>query len=192
VTITINQKKFFADLRLTQAYCEQELQRKEVPDGVILRSIINPVCVNGAWFAHMPDCTRAASDKLPISWEEWTKKSDPFCLESFVELFDQQLECKAVLSGNLKRKEPCQGRILVIEYGQNIPDGAAEAETGGFFDGWDLPPIDTWFYNDFNPATGGILFAWIPERFIGLANAAIEIQFLGILHWFEEPSYWKT
>lgn len=185
--IIIDQPQFFANLRLTQAYCQQQLEQKEKAEWTGLRSTINPIYRDGEWFAHMP----GNFDETPIPWAEWTKESDPYYHDSFVELFRRQLEFKYTASEGLSYDTIHQGKILVIEHGQNIPDGAAEPETDGFFDEWDLPPIDTWFYNDYSSAEkGGILFAWIPERFIGLAERAIEIQFLGILNWFEKPRDW--
>jgi len=190
--ITIDQAEFYANLRITQAYCEQQLQRKDVLDWVVLRSIINPVCIKGDWFACPPGRGIAASDKQLIPWAEWAKKSDPYFREPFAKLFNEQLECKVGLSNSLEYLESYQGKVLVVEYGENIPDGVAEAETESFFDEWDLPPIDTWFYNDYSPLSGGILFAWIPERFTELTSKAIDVQFLDILHWFEKPRDWKA
>ncbi|RSK45770.1 hypothetical protein [Hymenobacter perfusus] len=189
--ITIDQAKFLDNLRITQAYCEQQLQQKEKLDWVILRSAINPVCRDEQWFVHMLGHNKAACDEQPIPLKEWARKSDPYYHDSFVELFNLQLDFKTSVSDRLKLDGICQGKILVVEHGENIPDGAADPETNSFFDEWDLPPIDTWFYNDYSPSRGGILFAWIPEKFIRLADVAIEIQFLNILHWFEKPSNWN-
>ncbi|HEX8348540.1 MAG TPA: hypothetical protein VF598_01140 [Hymenobacter sp.] len=186
--VAIDQTRFFANLRLTQAYCEQQLQHKEKIEWVVLRSTINPVCKDGEWFAHMP----GAFNEKPIPWDEWVKKSDPYYQDSFVELFSKQLEFKKAASNGLSCNDADRGRILVVEYGENIPDGAVEPETEGLFDKWDLPPIDTWFYNDYSATRGGILFAWIPERFIELADKAIGVQFLDILNWFEKPRDWAT
>lgn len=190
--ITIDQTKFLYNLKLTQAYCEQQLHHRGKPDWAILRSIINPVCKDGKWFVHMPDHNMAAFDEKHIPLEEWARKSDPYYHDAFVELFNQQLDFKTSVSNKLESDGVYQGKILVVEHGENIPDGAVEPETDSFFDEWDLPPIDTWFYNDYSPSRGGILFAWIPEKFIGLVDIAIEIQFLDILHWFEKPSSWNT
>jgi hypothetical protein len=188
--ITIDQAEFFSNLRLTQAYCEQEMQREEKVDMCILRSIINPIWKDGKWFAHMPSLDGMASIEQSIPWEEWTKKSDPYYLESFIGIFKRQLAFKKALSDKLTHNDIYKGKILVVEYGENIPDGAAEPETDGFFDEWDIPPIDTWFYNDYSVARGGILLAWIPERFVELADKAIEVQVLNILNWFEKPRDW--
>jgi hypothetical protein len=189
--ITIDQAKFFANLQLTQSYCERELQHKEKADWVILRSLIKPFCKDGQWFVHILSHDMATNGQ-PISVEAWAQKTDPYHPDSFAEIFDKQLELKAAKADKLSCENKYEGRILVIEYGLNIPDGANEAETDGFFDEWDIPPIDTWFYNDSSITNGGILFAWIPEKFVDLADRAIDIQFLGILKWFDKPSSWDA
>lgn len=188
--ITIDQTRFFANLKLTQAYCELELRQEEKLDWRILRSIINPCCKDGKWYVNVPSHEVKQADWQSILWEEWRKKSDPYYLESFVKLFNSQIDFKRMVSDELLYRDLYRGKILVIKYGENISDGAAEPETDGFFDEWDLPPIDTWFYNDYSVARGGILFAWIPEKFIELADKAIEVQFLNILNWFEKPRDW--
>ncbi|QNH63166.1 hypothetical protein [Hymenobacter sediminicola] len=185
--ITIDQSQFLTNLRSTQAYCQHQLEQKEKVEWTGLRSTINPVCKDGEWFAHMP----GPIDEKPIPWAEWNKKSDPYLHDSFVTLFCRQLEFKNTVSGKLSYSDVFRGKILVVEHGQNIPDGATEPETSGFFDEWDLPPIDTWFYNTYSEPNGGILFAWIPEKFVELTDKAIDIQFLNILHWFEKPSSWN-
>ena len=186
--ITIDQAQFFTNLRLTQAYCEHQLGRKEQVEWTGLRSTINPVYQDGQCFAHMP----GVIGEKPIPWDEWTMKSDPYYHDSFIDLFRRQLAVKRSLSSEMRHDEVCSGKILVIEYGQNIPDGAVEPATEGFFDEWDLPPIATWFYNDYSTERGGILFAWIPVKFVELADKAVAIQFLNILSWFEKPRNWVT
>lgn len=190
--ITIDQAKFLNNLQITQVYCEQQLQQQGKLDWIILRSIISPVCKAEQWFAHMPDHNKTAYDEQLIPWKEWAKESNPRYYDSFARLFNLQLNLKASVSGKFSCNENLEGRILVVEYGDNIPDGVVELETNSFFDEWDLPPIDTWFYNDYSPERGGILFAWIPGKFIALADLAIEIHFLNILHWFEKPNSWNT
>lgn len=188
----IDQVQFIANLRITQAYCERELQHKEKADWVILRSMLNPFCKEGKWFVHMPSHDSVETSEQPIPIEVWAQKTDPYYVESFVELFNKQLEFKATIFNKLNYTGTYRGKILVIDYGMNIPDGAAEPETGGFFDEWDMPPIDTWFYNNSSLPNTGLLFAWIPEKFVGLAEIAIDTQFLGVLQWFEKPPAWDN
>ena len=182
--ITIDRERFFVNLRTTQTYCEQQLLNKDKFAGITLRSFLNPIYEGGKWFVHPPACEQ------PILWSDWEKDSDPYNVEFFVSLFAEQLNYKQNLVGDIRQQEVYRGKILVVEHGMNIPDGVVEEETGGFFDGFDLPPIDTWFYNDYSKETRGILFAWIPEQFIDLVDKAIATQFLDIIHWFEKPPKW--
>jgi|GEM_PF-6674602 len=61
-------------------------------------------------------------------------------------------------------------------------DGASESVSDGFIDINDCPPIDTWFYM-FDDGHGRFLYAWIPEKFIGLVNEAIAIACMDSLYW---------
>jgi hypothetical protein len=176
--LDIDDNQFLSDLRVTQAYCEQQLKQKGKPDSVILRSIINLVYKDGKWL-DTPSFEVSNSDEQTILWEEWSKIADPYDLESFNKLFYKQIEYKRTLINKPKHENIYQGKIVVVEYGLNIPDGAAEVETEFFFDEFDLPAIDTWFFKASDKRFGGILFAWIP-------NKAIDIQFLNIIHWFED------
>ncbi len=171
--MTIDKNIFFSNLSTAQKYCEQQLQRSEKSEQTVLRSCI----VGGVYVKSM-------------SRKEWSEKADPYNSETFVELFRGQLAYKKQETYELERDVQYQGKILVIEYGLNIPDGAAEVETGGVFDEFDFPPIDTWFYNGYYESSEGVLFAWIPARFVGYADKAIDVQFLDILHWFKKPSGW--
>ncbi|TPG67348.1 hypothetical protein EAH73_06385 [Hymenobacter nivis] len=125
-----------------------------------------------------------------MSWKEWSEKADPYNSETFMELFREQLAYKKRETDKIEQDVQYRGKILVIEYGLNIPDGAVEVETGGIFDEFDFPPIDTWFYNGYYESGEGVLFAWIPARFVEYADRAIDVQFLDVLHWFKKPSGW--
>jgi hypothetical protein len=182
--LTINREEFFANLKTTQAYCAQQLLQPWQGEFLALRTSLRPVCQNQQWFITPPGReTGAAMIKL----EEWLRTSDPYEPARFAEVFAQQLAHKTRAVAELAHQAFYPGRILVAEYGENIPDGAVEVDTAGFFDEFDLPPIDTWFYNGYSEGKGGILFAWIPEQFISLAQLAIDMQFMDILHWFIMP-----
>jgi hypothetical protein len=187
--LTINQEAFFASLKSTQHYCAQQLQQPGRSEFLALRTSLQPVCRNQQWFVTPPSLeVEAAAIKL----EEWLHTSDPYHPARFAEVFAQQLAYKTSVVAGTARQVFYPGRILVAEYGQNIPDGAVEVETASFFDEFDLPPIDTWFYNGYSEPQGGILFAWIPERFTDLTQRAIDVQFLDILHWFITPPGWVS
>lgn len=183
--LDIDDSVFHLNLRLTQCYCEQQLRQREKPNSVILRSVINRIYKNGKWI-NVPEREEFDFDEQTILWEEWSKIADPYNSDSFNRLFDKQIDCKSTLIQKPRDEKTYQGKIIVVEYGLNIPDGAAEVETEGFFDEFDLPAIDTWFFKASDEHCGGVLFAWIPEQFVAIANKAIDIQFLNIIHWFED------
>jgi hypothetical protein len=78
-----------------------------------------------------------------------------------------------------------KGRILIAEIDQTVVDGASEMESEGLIDLNDCPPIDTWVYLTSNKK-GKILFAWIPEPFVSLAQATIDVNCIDCLFWYQE------
>lgn len=187
--LTINQEAFFASLEITQAYCTQQLQRPWQSEALALCTSLQPVYHNQQWYVTPPGL---AVEAATITLAEWLRTTDPYHPARFAEAFAQQLAYKTSAVAGVARQICYPGRILVAEYGQNIPDGALEVETEGFFDEFDLPPIDTWFYNGYSEPQGGILFAWIPAQFADLTQRAIDTQFLNVLHWFITPPGWQS
>ncbi|HEX8503807.1 MAG TPA: hypothetical protein VF630_00450 [Hymenobacter sp.] len=180
----IDKAVFLSNLRLTQIYCEQQLQHTKKNSASILRSI-NPVC-NG---------------KPVIEFELQTgylHKDSGFCFIanwtvdphqdvngfSYSELFQKQLEIKEAAKLTNSDAE-YNGEILVAEFEDSTADGAPEVESGGLLDIWDCPPIDTWFHQlELNGRK--IFFAWIPQPFVKLANNGIEVAPLDNIHWFKK------
>lgn len=185
--LKIDQKEFFASLQLTQAYCAQQLQQPWQSEFLALRTSLQPVYQQQQWVVIPPGLNGEAA---PLALTEWLCHMDPDQPARFAEVFAQQLVHKTAASAELARQACYPGRILVVDYGENIPDGVVEVDTAGFFDEFDLPPLDTWFYNGYSEPERGILFAWIPAQFVGLAQRAIDVQFLDILHWFITPPGW--
>lgn len=186
--LTIDQEEFFANLTITQAYCTKQLQQPWLSEFVVLRTSLQPVYEPPQWFVTPP---RGEAGATALKLEEWLRTSEPYEPARYVEVFVQQLAYKTRATAGLTRQLSYPGRILVVEYGSNIPDGAVEIETAGFFDEFDLPPLDTWFYHGYSEPERGILFAWIPEQFVDLAQLAIDVQFMDILHWFVAPPGWQ-
>ena len=59
----------------------------------------------------------------------------------------------------------------------DLSDGAAEAESRGYFDVNNTPPWDTWvaFIHYPNSSEQSYLVAWVPPEFIELAHAGIQV-----------------
>lgn len=89
------------------------------------------------------------------------------------------------------------GRLLAYFPDTDLYDGAAENETGGFFDAHNRPPEDTWvlYFDDYELVGRGdkplfahfegFLIAWIPQNFIELANSGIEVNPEQCIQWFD-------
>jgi hypothetical protein len=69
------------------------------------------------------------------------------------------------------------GRLLVYFPDLELADGAAEAESQGFFDVHNAPPCGTWagYFDegDHNSDRSAYLLAWVPQAFVSLANRGI-------------------
>ena len=67
------------------------------------------------------------------------------------------------------------GKMMVYFPDRNLCDGAAEQETNGFFDVFNIPPWDTWVgYFEDRPgrkdSDDSYLLAYVPKEFVELAN----------------------
>jgi hypothetical protein len=92
-----------------------------------------------------------------------------------------------------KQKYPTQpaeslagGRLLIYLPDEELADGAAEAETNGFFNSHNEPPWDTWLFyidnraenkrdtqNDTWSPDDSYLISWVPPELIDLVNSGI-------------------
>ncbi|MEL6431052.1 MAG: hypothetical protein AAFR54_17860 [Planctomycetota bacterium] len=87
-----------------------------------------------------------------------------------------------------------RGRIVCLLPDATLADGAAELESGGFFDADDVPPAGTWLAYfegaDVEECLGGgsqgILLAWVPEDVDGRAAAGLEVCAGGALVWLRD------
>ena len=103
------------------------------------------------------------------------------------------LERSGRLSASGKRNlspvaDLCGGRLLAHFPDDNLFDGAAEAESQGFFDVNNIPPYDTWVWMVRNVRTfayadgargemdANYLVAWVPPDLIQLANGGVAVN----------------
>lgn len=70
------------------------------------------------------------------------------------------------------------GKILRFQIDLTTYDGAAIANSLGFVDEADIPPIDTWFY-----VTEKHLYCWIPTMFIEQMQLAIDVEIFDSYEW---------
>ena len=70
------------------------------------------------------------------------------------------------------------GRFMLHFPDENLTDGAAEIGSEGFFDVWNLPPIDTWvsFFSEElrHHASQRYLLCYVPSWAVARADAGIE------------------
>ena len=180
----IDKVTFLSNLRLTQIYCEQQLQCTEKNPAAILRSI-NPLCNGNPVIKFKFQTELWYKDNGLCFTANWT--IDPFRDVngfSYFELFQKQLKIKTA-TRLIDTGERYKGEILVAEFEDSTADGTPEVESEGLFDIWDCPPIDTWFYQAERDGHK-IFFAWIPQPFVKLADNGIKVATLGNIHWFRK------
>lgn len=72
------------------------------------------------------------------------------------------------------------GRLLLYFPDAELSDGAAETETGGFFDVENVPPWDTWIAlfrdEDADVSFAECLIGWVPQEFVALAGRGIRVN----------------
>ncbi|MGX7687823.1 hypothetical protein ACWA1C_11710 [Flectobacillus roseus] len=75
------------------------------------------------------------------------------------------------------------GQILEFDIDLTTHDGAPCAESDGFVDESDIPPIDTWFY-----LTKTKLYCWIPTIFIEKMQGAIDVEIFDSYRWIKDSN----
>lgn len=83
------------------------------------------------------------------------------------------------------------GRLLVYFPDEELSDGAAEAESAGFFDVFNTPPWDTWIalFGDErqeDKAFSVYLVSWVPPTLIDAADAGINVNPEECIRWLDD------
>ena len=138
----------FEDLRLTQAYCQLQLENTQKNHAAIFRSI-DPHAIFKFKVSPVAD-----TFMFETHWLRNPVK-DPGLIDT---LFDVQMEHKRKMVQ--AKKGTYEGDILVCWLDDTVADGLTGADTKGLLDVYDYPPVDTWFY-----LTERRLYAWIPAPF---------------------------
>lgn len=63
-------------------------------------------------------------------------------------------------------------------------DGAAQAETGGWFDADNIPPSDTWIC-----MVDEMLISWVPASFVELVQGGIDVNPEECICWLEQVDW---
>ncbi len=82
--------------------------------------------------------------------------------------------------------EPIIGRILALLIDDQLSDGMAEGATQGFFDACDTPPPEFWITFE-----NGVLYSFIPDQFIHLAEEGISCSIGKSLEWASDIIYFR-
>lgn len=85
------------------------------------------------------------------------------------------------------------GRLLCYFPDADLSDGAAEQESGGFFDAHNTPPWDTWvgyFHDGLEPdgSYDKYLLVFVPEQLVSLATAGILVNPEECIVWFGDAN----
>jgi acyl-CoA-binding protein len=80
------------------------------------------------------------------------------------------------------------GRLLAYFPDEELSDGAAEADSKGFFDVYNTPPWDAWvaLIGDDHEARGPHLVSWVPPLFLDLASEGIRVNPEECIIWLED------
>jgi hypothetical protein len=86
--------------------------------------------------------------------------------------------------------DPAGGRLLAYFPDADLTDGAAEVQSGGFFDGFNTPPWDTWvgFVEDDQGDIGyrGYIVAWVPRSLFPFVEEGIDVNPEQCIRWLDD------
>jgi len=102
----------------------------------------------------------------------------------------QQVRELPIIGG---RESLLGGRLLVYFPDDDLADGAADAESQGFFDVHNVPPWDTWVALGDDGPLADVSFqqyvvAWVPPTLIDCAAAGIEVNPEECIAWLEDTA----
>jgi hypothetical protein len=172
----IDKKVFDKNLLLTQTYCEMQLANTGKSVAEILRSF-NPEYNGKQVFSYKDDGYK----QVIWSVNPLDKENEYLCKS----LFENQLQNKMNYIRDSLYGKQFKGIVLVVELNETQLDGGATAYSNGLFDIYDLPPVDTWFYSFKNKNTD-ILLAWIPEKYMELADEGMSVSLNSGIYWLED------
>lgn len=162
-------KQVIENLPKTMEYCNHRILNHHESDSNILRSIITEI--NGK-------SIYSGDDKI----QDW--KIDYLNDNQWLhDIFQQQLASKKLIQ--IKKAKGLNGKLISFNYNETLICGGSQASSNGFIDNYNFPPIDTWVWlGTFKK--DDLLIAWIPNKFIQLAQAGIDANPEGCINWLSE------
>jgi hypothetical protein len=176
---------FISNLRITQAYCSEQMNKMPLDIATVFRSI-NPIIQGKPIFSFSGELFDMEPEpgirfRSPVVWAvDPLDRGNEHLID---DLFDLHISFKNKMI--VASDKMYHGNILVANIDDSVTDGASEYVSMGLIDTYDIPPIDTWFYLK-ELAGRRILFAWIPEKLKHYANEAILVNCVDCLGWFNE------
>ena len=184
IMLSIDKNIFAANLRVTQLYCDIQKIYTEKNNTPIFRSFNPQIKGDHVFKFKLSDYAFEENTKFCFL-TNWT--IDPTETENeylMNELFEKQLAHKRATVSKNQTDTKFSGDILVAQVDNTVIDGASAVASCGLIDDFDLPPIDTWFYQTQN-RQGRLLFAWIPHEFVKFTNDAILVNCVDCINWFK-------
>jgi hypothetical protein len=181
----MNKTIFDANLELTKAYCHLQKEGAENNLAQIFRSY-NPIVYGTPIFTfevenYGYEIAPGVTHCLRTNWSV-----DPTITNDTIgELYNKQLNHKKSIITHTGFAKNDLGKIVVAEIDSTVIDGVSEEESQGLIDIYDLPPIDTWVYLEAT-TKGRLLYAFIPEAFVGYVDDAIAVNIVNCLYWLED------
>jgi len=179
LSIDFNQLR--RNLLLTQAYCYQQLAKTDKHPASILRSI-NPEYNGKNIFEFEP--YYYGTDNQYYHDTKWGIAPYWDNIDLIEELYYIQLAHKQKMIALEANKPAGKGDILVFCMDETLIDGAAAAESEGFLDSYNCPPIDTWFFLAADPKGNRLLLAWVPDSYIEGVSIGIAVNPESCIGWF--------
>jgi hypothetical protein len=183
-SLRINKDIFNENLSKTQAYCHWRMSDKTLDNARVFRSF-NPDFKGRKLF----EFQHAEYGIDPVScfdntiMSEWT--ASPFDDDTIEQLYARQMKGKSGFAKTLSTGQSAKGDIIISKIDLTQQDGASAFQSQGFFDTYDLPPIDTWFYMT-EYKTSRLIFAWVPQQYKPRVNQAILVNCTDCLGWFSQ------
>lgn len=182
--LKINRAAFIENLRKTQMHCDERMSDKTLDNASVFRSF-NPE-LNGRNLFEFQSATFdniARPNTKSYNLAEWT--TDPLAQNMIEDLFNEQLANIDNYTYNPRLGQSYKGDILISKIDLTLLDGASEFQSQGYFDTYDMPPIDTWFYMTRN-STSRLIFAWVPQQYKPRVNQAILVNCIDCIGWFSQ------
>jgi hypothetical protein len=131
-----------------------------------------------AWCTPRVDTSDPASSLRSDELRPWVLESDRAA--TVHQVLDSRAQHVRAAAPVRTRDHLRNGRLLLYYPDASLSDGAAEAETDGFFDVHNVPPWDTWLglFRDgsSDPSFTDYIVSWVPGDLVPLVERGISVN----------------